>query len=234
MDKLEWDSEFWGIEIYNIDKNYIFNILSEKNRNKSKPWLIQSLVDVDQVETINLLEDKGFRYVDTKVNLVKKVTNKIGVDEYSFKNVSYDDIKSYKNVFGTLYYEVSRYNIFNIKKVNEFYYTWIINSINGKMDDKCIGYYVKGKLAGFTTFKIRKNQLLIGLVGVFPEFQRKGISQELLHMVNNQAVDKNCSVINVSTQGRNLNAINAYIKNKFIIESIQNWYYLREGNNDRI
>ncbi|MDK2828107.1 MAG: dTDP-4-amino-4,6-dideoxy-D-galactose acyltransferase [Clostridium butyricum] len=232
MYKLEWDSKFWGIEIYNVDKDYTFYIPSAINEKKYKSWLIQALVDVDKVETINKLENEDFRYVDTKVNLVKKAINRYEIDEKFFKDVRQDEIENYKNIFGILYYEISRYKIFGIKKVNEFYYTWVINSIFGKMDDKCIGFYIQGKLGGFITFKIRSNQLMIGLIGVFPEFQRKGISQQLLNMVNNEALKNNCNIISVSTQGRNLNAINAYIKNGFNLKNIQNWYYLRGNYND--
>lgn len=236
MYRLEWDSQFWDLEIYNVDENYNFNIPnSNKNcTSGSKEWLIQALVPEDKVEIINFLEDNGFRFVETKINLKKKVVKKIEIDENKFKDVDRYDIQPYKNEFNNLYGKYSRFSVFNKEKVNDFYYTWVLNSINGEMDDKCIGYYIEDKLAGFITYKFKNNELSIGLLGVFQAFQRKGISQHLLNYINNKALEEGYNAINVSTQGKNYNAINTYIKNGYFIKSIQNWYYLRGDNYDTI
>jgi len=97
------------------------------------------------------------------------------------------------------------------------------------MDDRCIGYYVDNQLAGFITFKYRDDKAIVGLVGVFPEFQKKGISQKLLDYVNYNAINQGFRQVSISTQGRNLKAINAYIKNGFFLDSIKYWYYLKGG-----
>lgn len=229
MDKLEWDSKFWNIDIFNMNQEYNFLALNKLNKEKHSPFLIQSLIDINEVEIINQLEDRGFRYIETKINFKKKVKEVVEINEENYKCVLYKDIKRYKNIFGQLYYEFSRYNIFEFKKVNEFYYTWVVNSIEGKMDDKCIGYYINGDLSGFITYRIRNNKLIIGLIGVFPDFQNRGIGQKLLDKVTNETFENNYNIINISTQGTNYNAINAYIKNGFVVKDIKNWYYLIKG-----
>ena len=59
----------------------------------------------------------------------------------------------------------------------------------------CIGYYTEGSLGGFVTYKILEQKLIIGLLGVFPEYQGKRISQNLLHFIENVAIKNNCNEI---------------------------------------
>lgn len=232
MKKLEWDSCFWNVDIYNLDRDYMFYIprISEKKYNE---WLIQTRVPDNEIELINMLEDKGFRFVESKVNLMKKVDDEINIAD-SFKKVKKIDLEIHKNDFADLYDRYSRFSLIDSNKINDFYYKWLINTIAGKMDDACIGYYINNKLTGFISYRIKNHEFSIGLVGVFPEFQNRGISQKLLNCIHNVAYNKGYEYIKVSTQGKNHIAINTYIKNGYIFENIENWYYLRGDNYDTI
>lgn len=232
MKRLEWDSKFWNIDVYDFDKNDSLCSLDLIVKSNKKQYLVQSLVGIDELDTINKLEDNGFRYVETKFNFIKNRNVLIELNKDRFKDICLKEVLRYKNVFGDLYYNFSRYNMFKFEKVNDFYYLWVENSIKGILDDKCIGYYSDNQLSGFITYKIREKDLTIGLIGVLPKFQRKGIGQALLNYATNIATIKGCKNINVSTQGNNYNAINTYIKNGFVINNIQSWFYLRGGQND--
>lgn len=232
LDRLDWDSMFWGVDIYNVKKHYESNDFKQEfNKEFSgQPYLIQALVKDKDIEFINFLEEAGFRFVESKVNLVKKNKKTSGIfPEVLFKEVKQDELIEYKDEFYNLYGEVSRFSFSQKEKVNEFYYKWVVKSIQGKLDDNCIGYYDEGALEGFITYKIIEQKLIIGLVGVFPKYQGKKISQKLLDYIEKEAVKNNCNEIHVSTQGKNIKAINAYIKSGFFIEDISHWYYLREG-----
>lgn len=237
--KLDWDSVFWEVDIYDIkeDSNLTCNEINlEFPQNKSS-YLIQELVSVDNVEYINQLEALGFRFVESKINLAKKVKDFLNTPEnIDIKTVKTEDLDNYKNEFFELYGEVSRFSMFGENKVNQFYYKWVIESINGNLDDGCFGYYFEDELAGFITYRIINQKLIIGLVGVFYKFQGRKISQHLLQYINNYALENSCSEIYISTQGKNTRAINAYIKSGFYIEGIKNWYYLLGGQdqNDKL
>lgn len=232
LTRMDWDSNFWGVDIYNISQCY-------ENRNyklefdrtvESKIFIIQALTTDKDIEYINFLEESGFRFIESKVNLVKRVKNTSDILESAlFKDVKLDDLTEYKDEFYSLYGEVSRFSFLPKEKVNEFYYKWVVKSIKGELDDNCIGYYTEGSLGGFVTYKILEQKLIIGLLGVFPEYQGKRISQNLLHFIENVAIKNNCNEIYVSTQGKNTKAINAYIKSGFFIGDIKHWYYLKEG-----
>lgn len=228
MRRLEWDSNFWDTDIYNLEDitsfeyDFISNIPASM-----KSWLIQILVSENEVEKINYLEDKGFRFVESKVSLNKSVTEIIEIEENKYKKILNEDINSKYNTFYEMYGEYTRFSNFSNDKINEFYYTWIINSISGKMDDKCIGYYADNQLAGFVTYSYLDTGVSIGLFGVFSQFRKRGIGQKLLDYVNNDSLNNRYSQIFVSTQGKNVGAINTYVKNGFIFENIKNWYYLK-------
>lgn len=228
MKKLEWDSDFWGIDIFSIpENNKVWNQDSlSRIKDRGKLWLIQGLISEDEVGIINGLENEGFRFVESKITLKNKIIKRAGINEDPFKEIEKDELEDYRNCFFNLYGKFSRFSLFGDEKINDFYYTWMMNSIDGKMDDKCIGYYVDNQLAGFITYRNKNNRLIIGLVGVFPKFQKKGISQKLLDYVNNSVINQGVNEILVSTQGKNKKAINAYIKNGFILENIKQWYYL--------
>lgn len=230
MKKLEWDSNFWEIDMYNLDEDNIReeDILNVVNKN-DRPWLIQALVLEKNHKNINILENIGFRFVESKVVLQKLVNSNTKINNTSFKKINEDELEPYIQEFYDLYGSVSRYRLFTKKKINEFYLTWVINSINGIMDDECIGYYIENKLAGFITYRYLIDGISIGLFGVFREFRHRGIGQELLNFVNWEVLKGDYKKLYVSTQGKNINAINAYIKSGFIFDEIKHWYYL-EGD----
>ncbi|MGV8906553.1 MAG: GNAT family N-acetyltransferase [Acetobacterium sp.] len=228
MNKLIWDSNFWGIELFSISENSKCWDQDSflKIQKRDKLWLIQGLISENEVDNINCFENKGFRFVESKITLKNKVTKRVNISEDQFKNIEKCELAEFKDDFYNLYGKFSRFSLFPEEKINDFYYAWMINSIDGTMDDACIGYYINRQLAGFITYKNEDNRLLIGLVGVFPKFRKQGISQKLLGYANNSAINQGCGEILVSTQGKNSKAINAYIKSGFIFESIKQWYYL--------
>ncbi len=230
VERMDWDSKFWGIVVYNATKGKerIFDNTFNFSMPNCNSFIIQALVEDPDIDYINFLEDNNFRFVETKITLKKEVKSRSDVSN-DCKKVAFDDIEIKKNEFYNLFGKFSRYSLFGRKRVNEFYYTWVVNSIKGEMDDECIGYYDENELAGFTTFKIRSNDLIIGLIGVFSKHQGKSISQRLLNSINKIALDNNCKTIYISTQGKNLKAINAYIKNGFFFDSIRHWYYFNKS-----
>lgn len=229
MKRLTWDSEFWGIDIFHIDENDSFYQLGliDNSFDVKDEFLVQALISDNKVKQINLLEQRGFRFIQSKIMLKKTARQITEIDMNNFKQVEKSDLLRYKDKFYDMYAQVSRFEVFPKDRINDFYYTWVINSIDGKMDDKCIGYYAANDLAGFITYQMKNNETKVGLVGVFSPFQNKGISQKLLGYLNNDAVITGFRDVSISTQGKNLNAINAYIKNGFFFDNIMHWYYLK-------
>jgi dTDP-4-amino-4,6-dideoxy-D-galactose acyltransferase len=232
MRRLDWDSDFWGVDIFSIEEFSLsqFKQIEKKFSELRNSYLVQALMsEKDDIKNINLLEDLGFRFIESKITFKKTVTEYASIDIKKYNEINEQELCSRSDVFYELYGKVTRFGVFSKEKINDFYFTWVKNSIDGKMDDKCIGYYEDNQLAGFVTYKYNNNGISIGLIGVFPEYQMKGIGRKLLDYVTNTSINHNYSYVFVSTQGKNLNAINAYIKNGFILDSIKHWYYLLGG-----
>lgn len=225
MRKLKWDSCFWGFDIFHLDVNNDSNVKLSSDNN----YIIQSLCDVSDNGSINILEREGFSFKESKITLNKTKMDILKTNNIKFQKLSVADLTPYKDIFFELFGRNSRFNIFPEEKVNEFYYTWLINSIDGKMDDSCIGYFKGNKLAGFVTYRIRESEIVIGLLGVLPEFQAQGVSQILLNYIDDVGVNNSLKTLSVSTQGTNIHALNAYIKNGYRIHSIKHWYYYIKG-----
>jgi len=223
---LEWDSEFWNVDLYKLEPNYQFNLSMVENKfQKNKRWIVQALVADSENKIINSLEDRGFRFIESKIFLRKKVKESyIGrdVNIIRIKN----DIEINQKDFDNLFKNNSRFLSVNENKINDFYFLWILKSIKGEMDEYCYGYFINDKIAGIITFSIINDLLIIGILGVVAEFQKKGISQQLLNFVNSEAKKYGCRYIDVSTQGKNYKAVNSYLKNGFLLQEIKNWYYL--------
>lgn len=219
MEKLTWDSEFWGVDVYNVVN--IENIKIDK----VKKYLVQILLDRNSLLN-NKIMNSELRLIETKINLLKDVKETCIIDKNLFRKIVEEDLIKYKDEFFNLFGQNSRFRMFPKQKVNDFYYMWLINSMKEEYDSNVIGYYVNHKLAGFITYKFSSDSIHIGLVGVFKDFQRKGISSQLIYYVENQLLDNNLSKIRISTNSFNLPALNTYIKNGFIIEDINYWYYM--------
>ncbi|HCT63570.1 MAG TPA: hypothetical protein DIC19_05670 [Erysipelotrichaceae bacterium] len=217
MKKLNWDSAFWGIDVFDAKFDESINV-ELGNR-----YLIQTLFD--QSDLLDKIDKEQFKFIETKITLKKDLKVKRNFNEKSFRSIDLNDLEQYKDKFYSLFGRYSRFRIFPPDKVNEFYYIWLQNSINKKDDTNAIGYYVNNELAAFVTFKFVLDSIHIGLIGVFEDFQRKGISSELIAYVENKLSGNGLTKIRISTNSFNLPALNTYIKNGFVIEEIKYWYY---------
>lgn len=218
MKKLDWDSNFWGIDFYSFTMDEMIEI------NLESKCLYQILLN--QSDLRSKFKNQNLEYIETKITLVKEEFHLREINSGCFRRIEITDLDEHKNEFYDLFGVNSRYRIFPKDKVNEFYYTWMINSIINQSEVNAIGYFINNKLAGFVTFSLCDDFIQIGLIGVFKEFQRKGLSSQLIQYVENQIVGINISKIRISTNSFNLPALSTYIKNGFIIEDIKYWFYM--------
>ncbi len=216
---LKWDSDFWGLDFYeyNLEMTYDFESLK-------KPYIVQVKIPVGSNSLITL-DELGFECVERKVNLIKDSMHR---NEHIDKNIhplKVEDLNGLESEIGSLFVKHSRYRFLNLQKVEYFYTHWLINSCNASMDTHAYGYFIQNQLAGFVTFRLEDDRLIIGLFGVLVNNQGKGIGSSLLRFVESKACDLGLKAILVSTQKTNLNAINVYQKNGYEIESEELWFY---------
>jgi dTDP-4-amino-4,6-dideoxy-D-galactose acyltransferase len=105
------------------------------------------------------------------------------------------------------------------------YETWIEKSCT-RIDETVLVAENQKDPIGFISCKfVDQNQGEIGLVGVQPDWQGKGLGQELISESLSWFSDKGVSLVKVVTQGRNSQAQRLYQRCGFLTDTIQIWYH---------
>lgn len=236
LNRLEWDSDFWGLEI--ADLIFENDNFKKMKYNFSNYDIIQSKVEIDKKEIINFLESKNFNFINLEVSLVRNLSN------YNCKKTQYE-IAQKKDIddvclIASDVFNKSRFDIFERltkQTINNFYSLWAKKSVLGTFDDYCIiERNNKKKIIGFVTLKLLDNDTaMIGLLGVKKSNQGSGVGSKLLNSTYSFLTEKNIERLIVSTQGTNYKALNFYYKNDFKLNKISSWYYkINNSNKDLI
>ncbi len=219
LKQLPWDSEFWGVNFYDL-----VGSPELKYDEIQKPYLIQSKLEKTNIDERQRLEVNGYQCVEQKITLLKQVENEHNTC-VDIRPIKLSEVENLKDEIGLIFVENSRYRMFDVHKVKDFYYRWLANSCIGTMDPYIDGYFIDNQLAGFVSYRVKNNILVIGLFGVLIPYQGKGIAKILLEHVNYMANHMQLDSISVSTQGSNRNALKAYIKQGFKVSLEEFWYY---------
>jgi dTDP-4-amino-4,6-dideoxy-D-galactose acyltransferase len=203
--KLDWDSDFFKIDIYQCN---VFN--SEFLPRESLPQKFDLLYVIsNQLLKTNLFSS----YVGGKVYFQKELNDK---NLISNENLDFKPKKISKGMIdlAILSGKYSRFNLdYNIPKnyFEKLYMKWIENSLNDS-NKGIIIYEIKNKPCGFVCFEIIRGWVQIGLVAVESEYQGKGIGEKLLFAVENESIKFNLKRIVIPTQLNNQKAIKFYNK----------------------
>tara|TARA_A100001011_G_scaffold400244_1_gene513499 strand:- start:9433 stop:10527 length:1095 start_codon:yes stop_codon:yes gene_type:complete len=231
---MDWDTKFWKKKICFIGpKRLTQNIMFRCNKfiKKNKIQMIQFLSHCHDAETVKIAEENNFGFKDIRITLEKDIKsnlkNDIKLKDVSFRKAKMLDFKSIKTIAENSYLD-SRYyfdNLFSVKKVKNFYVSWLKKAIQGTFDSFCLLICFKKKPIGFCTIKINLHKATIGLFSISSKYQRRGFSQALLSSVNNELIKLNVNKLSVVTQGRNYSALKAYQSNNFKISRTELWYH---------
>lgn len=231
LNNSEWDSTLFKIPFYNVKTDNIdFSELSEELRTLKEGTFVQAKIPLTDIKTINSLEKCNFELADVWVDLKLRDISKIKLKEtsYTFKNADHNDLDQILT-WGSSLFENSRFNSdknFSSDKNIRLHEIWIENAILGKHDDNCLCLFDDSKVIAFCTTKTIDGNSRIGLFGINPDYQGRGLSKQLLSEVINYLVENNAiNSLNVATQAINTNAISAYQKSGFYVKEMQAWLH---------
>jgi dTDP-4-amino-4,6-dideoxy-D-galactose acyltransferase len=230
--KLEWDSNFFGFNIADLDSNfkfdkYIFYDYIKINNVK----LIQCCIDIGNRDYINILENEQFNFIDLNLTFSLKIKDEAKIDINSKLVLEKSKVEEKESLIkiADKSFLGSRYNFcnFDINKVNDMYKIWINKSIDGKFDDECLSLKLENKVIGFITLKYHyeNKSVRIGLIATTKENRFNGYGKRMINLLKNYLLEKGIFNISVSTQGGNKIAQNFYISSDFRIDNIKSWYY---------
>lgn len=245
MEYLEWDSNFFGIDIYDLQVKNISSQEKKLIREKVKMMkfdIIQSKIDIHSTDNINCLENLGFRFIDLHITFKKiffrnVLSHNNQKNEIEIQNATIKDIKEIEKLVSNKMFTYSRYYSMPISedKINSFYSIWAKKAIAGTFDDFCLKATYKEKIVGLVTCKIiNTSEAKIGIIGVDNNFRGRNIGHMMVLKLEEILKDKNIKFLYVTTEGRNIQAQNFYLKNSFSVHQIKLIMYLYGQKKDTI
>ena len=210
INKLEWDSQFFGFPVGDV---FLENDFSESrvfNSDYFSFFQVRSRMPFDIISDTHSLS-----YMETKI-IFYKVLKESTISEENI--IDFDDSPFTDTSLFELAYESGKYSRYSQdKKVSEvnfkkLYQTWIRNSINKSFADKI--FYIKEKeyILGFVTVKIKNNEAQIGLIAVLPNAQGNGLGKKLLQKTENYCFENDVKTLQIPTQSENILACKFYTK----------------------
>jgi len=231
---LEWDSEFFGFRIARIEKIH----LSTQDLLSILAWCRQERIDClyflaesSDSESIWLAEDYKFHLADVRVTLERKVDPEIAGMEtnstFGIRPAQASDLDVLRHIAGTSIQETRFYfdRRFPRERCDQLYQTWIEVSMKGYADAVLVAE-AGVKPIGFITCKVGNLHVgQIGLLGVRPGWEGKGIGVALVNAGLHWFAGRDMERVIVITQGRNIPAQRLYQRCGFLISVTQLWYH---------
>lgn len=225
VQRLEWDSEFFGYEVGKIVINNKKDFFLKNWQSKIKEF---KLVYVFSEEFINL---DGFKLVDRKATLSQKIDKNCHFENTLIESfdINFHDYGALKK----LALESGIYSRFFIDEnfVNNEYFNlyskWIDNSVLDKKSFEILIAINSNRIVGFTTINKKNDQLAdIGLVAVAKESRGLGIGKNLINESILRCKNAGFDSIQVITQFDNVTAMNLYKATNFEIVDLTYIYHL--------
>ena len=190
------------------------------------------LAEADDVETVRLAEDNGFRCVDIRITL-EKTPDAIdcgGPDKFPGKIRPFRviDLPTLRDLAGASFHVTRFYFDLNFPReaCDALYQVWIEKSCCQGYADAVLVAEWEGIVAGFITCKLASGSIgNIGLVGVGPNNKGMGVGTALVRAAMDWFAERSILTVNVVTQGRNTPAQRLYQRSGFITRSVQFWYH---------
>jgi dTDP-4-amino-4,6-dideoxy-D-galactose acyltransferase len=231
---LAWDSNWWGVKIARLD------FLPKTNTDVEliKQWLGANDVDMAMAliptgETVvgDLLMNSGFDAVDQRITLhlsINRQISEIVIPNLVVREATADDAERLGNIAAQIHQDSRFYTDpkFPNNLCDELFRTWIQNDIAGRSDVVFVGE-VENELAGYLSviFDSVNESTAISLVGISPEFQRRGIAKALLARAQNWALNQGAKEMVVATQVQNIGALRLYEANGFSVVKTETWFH---------
>ncbi len=184
VNKLEWDSNFFKLEVGDL------NLINSVLPNCDNFDLIYLKTKKGEEIKINNFEKT---YTETKI-IFRKFLNGLKNSYNAVFDISEIDY-SLEELY-QLAYESGKHSRFKLdtridsNKFFELYELWIINSLNKKFADDIFVYQEDSTIIGFVTYKVTNNYATIGLIAVSPNHQGKGIGKQLIDKVETNYLKK--------------------------------------------
>lgn len=226
IQRLEWDTEFWGIETGRFDIKHEFNIPSNLNEFEFVYIFSDRLLNQEELNQvdgkIHLADEKRGYYKKLNYNPVLPNTNII----------SFTEDRAIPERLYDLAIQSGHYSRFALDPYlpkdgfKQLYRTWLERSVSRAIAEDVLVFETENIIRGFITLGIKNNRPDIGLVAVHSDDRSMGIGAHLLQSAELWALNNsNKNEIQVVTQGANKGACDFYERNGYSVDTVTYIYH---------
>jgi ribosomal protein S18 acetylase RimI-like enzyme len=228
--KLDWDTEFFGLPIAQVNGGYLTpEIITEVLRwsRDNNISCLYFLCAPDDDYSVRIAEENGFHLVDVRVELswrAHKVSDESNIIVRHFED---SDIAELLEIASQIYKSTRFYydKQFTESQASALYREWITKSCNGYADTVLVSMH-ENTIGGFITCHVDSPERgRIGLVGVSDYARDNGIGRSLLKAAQQYFFDQGVRDVFVVTQARNIAAQRLYQAHGFRTYSTHLWYH---------
>ena len=231
IEYLKWDSDFFRKKIGRIN--------NQDNENAGELHLRLTQAAQDGYDLIYCFGNKDFyvdeilqrefngTLVDRKVTFTgsTQIEKDIPVFIREYSSTQPDAILLHLAYLSGTY---SRYRLdphFTEKEYQDFYKTWLRNSLTKSIADKTFAAYENDCIVGFVTVKKYIGYGQIGLIATDESVQGKGYGRLLIEAVKKYLHEENMTVLEVATQVDNQGACHFYERCGLAVDKVSNIYH---------
>lgn len=164
------------------------------------------------LEHVHLLEQSGFRLVDTNIQLNKPVQSDRGYSGNCTVRFALPDDNEKVAKLGGSSFKYSRFHLdplFSKEIADKIKEEWVINYFTGKRGNAMVVAEIRGDLVGFLQLIYSGDDtLIIDLIAVDKQQRRKGIAGDMIAFAEENCKKRNSVV--VGTQLANLPSLRLY------------------------
>lgn len=231
---LAWDSEFFRRRIarattHCLRSDTVEDIVAWCSQNSVE--CLYFLAEVDDPGTIRLAEDHGFRQVDIRVTLERRLDRVPAPQEGSRGGVirpsAPGDVPALRALARISHHDSRFYYDPNFPEArcDDLYATWIERSCEGYADAVLVADEA-GSVAGYVSCHLAEaGGGSIGLFAVSPAYHGVGVGRALLSESLRWFAARGVGRVTVVTQGRNCRAQRLYQRGGFVSRSLLLWYH---------
>lgn len=232
-----WLSDVLGYEALclkrvsdNQQQSTLSSLLAEKRQHSSQ-FFVYTKIAPENLDDIHVVEQQGFRLMDTNVILMRKVDTGVR-DEISMdvtiRHARLEDAEAVKKIaeHAFVFDRFHRDSAFDHHLASSIKKEWVGNFFKGERGDALIVADINGTIAGFNLLLWNSSMqtLTIDLIAVNHHARGKGIGKSLIAFACNDMLQKvgyEPLMYRVGTQIANTPSLRLYQQTGFQVESAQ-------------
>lgn len=222
INPLTWESDFFHCHTARLDLDGPTPLAEALQQ----PYaLLQVKVPATRTGVIDVLSQHGFHLAEGEADLsinIKRTERQTGVR--IAREAQIPELRA----AAAQAFSQSRFRApwFDAADSGRFYAQWIENAVRGTFDNQClIACDEQGALQGYVSMREVAGDVRIGLLGVLPQAQGKGVGQRLLLAAADWGRVRQLERLRVGTQLSNLTAMRLYLRSGARLESTAYWFY---------